>query len=83
MIVVVRGINFTYIYSFPMRHLAVTVERAWATARPAEYEKSGRNYGLVASAVVEGFDLDQPWEGPTIGSPAAGTDTTTAPLGGP
>ncbi|KAH7715836.1 hypothetical protein AAVH_16749 [Aphelenchoides avenae] len=52
MIVVVRGINFTYTYSFPMWHLAVSVERAWATVRPAEYEKSGRNYAVVASAVV-------------------------------
>ncbi|KAH7710227.1 hypothetical protein AAVH_22468 [Aphelenchoides avenae] len=50
--VVVRGIGYVYVYSFPLWHLALSIERAWATLQPHNYESSGVLYGVVASAIV-------------------------------
>lgn len=49
---VVRGIGYTYSISFPLWHLAVFAERAWATIRPAEFEKSGCVYAVIAAGIV-------------------------------
>ncbi|KAH7708497.1 hypothetical protein AAVH_24252, partial [Aphelenchoides avenae] len=51
-IVIVRGVGYTYSISFPLWHLAVSVERSWATVRPSEYEKSGYVYAAIAAGFV-------------------------------
>ncbi|KAH7720343.1 hypothetical protein AAVH_12153 [Aphelenchoides avenae] len=50
--VVVRGPMNTYIVGFPLWHLAITLERSWATYRADAYEKSSSRYGVFAAATV-------------------------------
>ncbi|KAH7721206.1 hypothetical protein AAVH_11300 [Aphelenchoides avenae] len=52
LIVIVRGITYSYTTSFPLWHLALTVERILATHLAAQYERSGKTFGVLASVVV-------------------------------
>lgn len=51
-VVVVRGICYIYTTSFPLWHLAITLERCWATLRPSTYEHATAIYAHVCSVVV-------------------------------
>ncbi|KAH7721053.1 hypothetical protein AAVH_11520 [Aphelenchoides avenae] len=50
--VVVRGPCLLYIAGYPLWHIAMTVERAWATLRVHQYEKISSSYGTVSASVV-------------------------------
>lgn len=52
MTIVVRGPCLLYIAGYPLWHLAMTVERGWATLRIHEYEKISSSYGMISSLVV-------------------------------
>lgn len=52
--VVVRGPCLLYIAGYPLWHIAMTVERAWATLRVHQYEKISSSYGTVSASVVVG-----------------------------
>lgn len=51
-IALIKAWNYIYMISFPMSHMAVTVERIRATARPMEYERTGIAYGVASCIVV-------------------------------
>ncbi|KAH7721699.1 hypothetical protein AAVH_10777 [Aphelenchoides avenae] len=55
--VVVRGIGYVYVYSFPLWHLALSIERVWATLQPHKYESSGVGYGVLTSVTVWVYSL--------------------------
>lgn len=45
---------FCYVYTtgFPVWHVAITMERAWATFRPQNYERRSSAYGIACSVLV-------------------------------
>ncbi|KAH7712711.1 hypothetical protein AAVH_19948 [Aphelenchoides avenae] len=49
---ITRGLRQFYFIAFPLWHLVFSLERVWATTRPAEYEKSGVIFSVVSSVVV-------------------------------
>ncbi|KAH7676026.1 hypothetical protein AAVH_42065, partial [Aphelenchoides avenae] len=50
--VVYRGISVLNGSCFPLWHLAITLERTWATVRANDYERSSASYGIVCAIVV-------------------------------
>lgn len=49
---VVRAPFYLYLHAFPLWHLAIAVERTWATLRAYDYEKASATYGMLCTLLV-------------------------------
>lgn len=48
----VRVTFYVYLHAFPLWHLAIAAERAWATLRAENYERTSAFYGAFSAALV-------------------------------